>query len=58
MKTTQCTKHAGSNHLTGYRTDGCRCPDCTEANRAAMMRWRRNTGRNTRTLVPVEDANG
>lgn len=55
---TKCIKSENANRLTGYRTQGCRCPDCTAENTAHMMKWRRKTGRNTRTLVPVEDADG
>lgn len=49
-----CTKKAGSNHLTGYRTDGCRCAECRAANADAMKHWRWRTGRVKHKLVPVD----
>ena len=52
---TKCTKRPNSNFLTGYRTDKCRCDDCTEANTTAMRVWRRKTGRTTMKLVPLGD---
>lgn len=37
---------------TGYRTHGCRCPDCTAASVRATKQWRHRTGADTRTGVP------
>ena len=51
-----CTKPSTASHVTGYRTYGCRCVDCTAANTLAIRRWRYRTGRVTRKLVPVEGA--
>lgn len=48
-----CIKPEGANHLTGYRTYGCGCDDCTEANRVAVRRWRWRTGTTKSKLVPI-----
>lgn len=53
---TVCVKPIGANHLTGYRTYGCGCPDCTAANREAVQRWRYRTGATKRKLVPLTRA--
>lgn len=58
MTKTVCIKTEVQNHLTGYRTAGCRCDDCKLANRVAMRKWRWRTGKVKRKLVDVQPGDG
>ncbi len=49
----KCTKPPRASHLTGYRTYGCRCDLCRQANREQQKRWRWDTGRTTHRLVKI-----
>lgn len=52
--TDKCVRRQGSNHLSGYRNDGCRCVDCTRANTEAVQEWRWKTGKTKRRLTRIQ----